>query len=112
MNSTYGLIYINRTYSITTEESAEDGESAENGFIVEDEPITFRELVSLMKDHPIASSSYLMGNQWEWLSSHPVQDYYSGAWTEESLHFSSMNHPRKIKYWRKALRCAGFTINR
>jgi hypothetical protein len=104
------MILISRTFSISTHESAEHGESAANGFIVEDEPITFRELVSLMKDHPIASSSYLMGNQWEWLSAHPVQDFYSGAWTEESLHFSRMNYPRKLKYWRKALQCAGFTL--
>ena len=46
------MILISRTYNITTEESAEHGEHAEDGFIVEDEPVTFRELVSLMREHP------------------------------------------------------------
>jgi hypothetical protein len=104
------MILISRTFSISTYESAEHGESAEDGFIVEDEPVTFRELVTLMREHPRASTSHLMGSQWEWLSAYPVQDFYSGAWTEESLHYSHMNCPKNLKYWRKALRCAGFTL--
>jgi len=37
------MILVHKTFDITADESAEDGEFSENGFIVENEPMTFRE---------------------------------------------------------------------
>ena len=101
------MIIISRTYDIVTPESAEEGESADSGFLTESESVSFRELVSLMESHPIPSNSHPEGSQWEWLSSHPETDYRDCSETTESLHYSRENPPRRLKYWRKAMRAAG-----
>lgn len=101
------MILISRTYEIVTPESAENGDVSESGFLVESESVTFRELVSLMESHPIPSNSHPKGTQWEWLSSYPSQDYRDCSETTESLHYSRENPPRRLKYWRKAMRAAG-----
>lgn len=101
------MIIISRTFEIVTPESAEDGESADSGFLAESESVTFRELVSLMESHPVPSNSHPEGSQWEWLSSYPETNYRDCSETTESLHFSRENPPRRLKYWRKAMRAAG-----
>jgi hypothetical protein len=101
------MILISRTFEVITPESAEEGESAESGFLSEGEAVTFRELVSLMRDHPIPSSSPCAGSQWDWLSSHSETDYRDCSNRTESLHLDRSNHPRTLKYWRKAMIAAG-----
>ena len=101
------MIIVSRTYDIVTPESAESGESADSGFLAESESVTFRELVSLMESHPIPSNSHPEGSQWEWLSSYPSQDFRDCSETTESIHFARENPPRRLKYWRKAMRAAG-----
>ena len=76
----------------------------------QDETVSFRELVDLMRDHPMPSSSHLQGTQWEWLSSEAYQDPYSGEYTEHSIHFSRENPPRNLKYWRAAMIAAGHKV--
>lgn len=106
------MIIISRTFEVVTPESAEDGESAESGFLVESEPVTFRELVSLMECHPNPSSYPPSGDSSEWLSSYPSQDFRDCSETTESLHFSRENPPRRLKYWRKAMLAAGIIRRR
>lgn len=106
------VILISRTFEIITPESAEDGESAESGFLVESEPVTFRELVSLMESHPNPSCYPPSGDSSEWLSSYPSQDFRDCSETTESLHFSRENPPRRAKYWRKAMLAAGIIRRR
>ena len=101
------MIIISRTFDVVTPESAESGESADSGFLAESESVTFRELVSLMESHPIPSNSHPEGSQWEWLSSYPSQDFRDCSETTESIHFARENPPRRLKYWRKAMRAAG-----
>ncbi len=101
------MILISRTFEVVTPESAEYGDVSESGFLVESESVTFRELVSLMESHPIPSNSHPEGSQWEWLSSHPETDYRDASETTESIHFARENPPRRLKYWRKAMRAAG-----
>lgn len=101
------MILISRTFDVVTPESAEEGESAESGFLVESESVTFRELVSLMKSHPNPSCYPARGADYEWLSSYPETDYQDASERTESLHFDRENPPRLIKYWRKAMVCAG-----
>ena len=88
------MILISRTFDVVTPESAEDGESAESGFLVESESVTFRELVSLMKSHPNPSC-------------YPETDYRDASERTESLHFDRENSPRLMKYWRKAMIFSG-----
>jgi len=101
------MIIISRTFFIVTLDSAESGESAESGFLAESESVTFRELVSLMRDHPNPSCWPASGETSEWLSSYPSQDYRDASETTESLHFARENPPRAAKYWRLAMKAAG-----
>jgi len=101
------MILISRTYEIVTPESAEEGEAAESGFLSEGEAVTFRELVSLMREHPNPSCYPARGEAFEWLSSYPEADYRDASETTESLHYARENPARRAKYWRKAMMAAG-----
>jgi hypothetical protein len=101
------MILINKTYSIVTPESAENGEDSDSGFLSQGEKVTFRELVSLMKEFPMPSCSQASGETWEWLTSYPETDFRSGEEKTESLHFSRENSPSLGKYWKKAMQMAG-----
>ena len=105
------MILISRTFEVVTPESAEDGEAAESGFLVEGEAVTFRELISLMRDHPNPSCYPPSGEAYEWLSSYPETDYRDASERTESLHFDRENPPRLTKYWRKAMIAAGIVSN-
>jgi hypothetical protein len=104
------MILISRIFEIVTPESAEFGESDDAGFICQSEPVTFRELVDLMRAHPIASSHPCEGSRYDWLSSHPETNYRDGSNRTESLHFDKSNPRSKDKYWRKAMVIAGIRV--
>ena len=104
------MILISRTFETVTPESAEYGESEDAGFISIAEPVTFRELVSLMRAHPVPSSSPCDGSRWDWLSSYPEEDYRDGSNRTESLHYDNSNPRSKDKYWRKAMVAAGIRV--
>jgi hypothetical protein len=105
------MILINRTYAILTEESVQDGDIAESGFLAKNESVTFRELVGLMESHympssmPIQASGYIT-----WFSSEPDQDFETGDYESTAIHYSRDNPDRKLKYWLKAAKCAGFDV--
>ncbi len=109
-NASNPMILISRTFEIVTPESAEFGESDDAGFICQSEPVTFRELVSLMREHPVPSSSPCAGSRWDWLSSYPEENYRDCSNRTESLHFDKSNPPSRDKYWRKAMRAAGIRV--
>ena len=83
-----------------------DGESTSA-----DVPVSFRELVDLMREHPHPSCSRLRGDAFEWFSADAYQCPYSGEYTEQSLHYSRDNPPRMLKYWRAAMRAAGHRVS-
>ena len=101
------MIKISKTFEVVTEESAQDGEAAERGFVFEERPYTFRELVREMEGFPECSDRPASGRVGEWLTSYAEQDYRTGAYESESIHFCRSNPPRLAKYWRKAMRAAG-----
>lgn len=102
------MILISRTFETVTPESAEDGEVAESGFVSISEPVSFRELVSLMCDHPVPSCYPPRGEAFEWLSTYGEESFRDGYEVRtESLHFGRSNPPRRLKYWRKAMIAAG-----
>lgn len=74
-----------------------------------EERLTFKELVQLMKTYTEASCCPASGNTREWLS-HSTTSYIDGSLTEYSLHYDR-NPARSAKYWRKAMKAAGFIKN-
>ena len=98
------MILIDKTFDEVTPESAEDGDTSDSGFIVENEPMTFRELVNELRGYPFASTARVTGSSYEWASTEPETDYRTGAEYQESIHYSYNNAPRAAKYWRKAMR--------
>jgi hypothetical protein len=101
------MILISKTYEIVTPESAENGDVEDHGFVTENEPVTFRELVDLMQQFPEPSCSPASGDYDEWLSDYGDTDYRTGEHRRESLHYSRQNPGKNDKYWRWAMQAAG-----
>jgi hypothetical protein len=105
------MLLITTCFSTVTPESAEDGEAAESGFLSQDEPTTFRDLVSLLK-HGTPSAWPASGGVNEWVSQDQGEtwEYFElGERTEHTFHFSRSNPARKVKYWALAFKAAGLT---
>jgi hypothetical protein len=103
------MILIDKTFEIVTYESAEEGEAEDSGFSAVNEQVTFRELVDMLRweyIHP--SSSPVQKSTYDWFTSEATQDYCTGEYKSESIHFSNDNQQRKAKYWIKAMACAGY----
>ena len=101
------MLLISKTYCTITSESAENGESAEQGYISENAEYSFRDLVDAMQEYNNPSSMPPCGDIYEWLSNNPETDYHNGEETTECIHFSKDNPSRKHKYWEKAMYSAG-----
>ena len=74
------------------------------------ESMSFRELVELMR-HNDASCSHPTGSVFEWVTTSPYIDPYTGDTTERSIHFAHENPPRKAKYWKWAMKAANIIRN-
>lgn len=101
------MIKIDKTFELVTPESAQEGEVAEHGFLLEGENLSFRELVSLMQAYNNPSSYPASGSIFEWLSAYPEPDYLTGGEFTESIHYSADNPTKNQKYWKKAMLFAG-----
>lgn len=105
---TMAHILINRCYSEITPESVRDGEFSDCGGIEENEPVSFRDLVCLMKQHQLPSSWPTTGERSEWYSSeYEVIDYHTMTQQSTTIHFSRSNPDRMAKYWKFAAKFAG-----
>lgn len=103
------MILIDKTFEIVTEESAESGEVEDAGFSAINERVTFRELVEMMRDSYIHASQFpVIRSTRVWFTSESNQDYRTGEYRSESIHFSESNPAIKAKYWIKAMKCAGY----
>ena len=103
-------LLISKTYTEYTPESVKEGDCSDTGFVFQDGPLSFRELVDTIKrdGFTIPSCYPARGETHEWISNYSeVTDYRTGTEREESLHFSRSNPPRASKYWRKAMQAAG-----
>lgn len=94
-------ILITKTFDVVTPESAEDGETAESGFVYENQPFTFRQLV-----REIESGGFYREGGTRWLTSHAEEDYRTGEVQTEALHFSHANPPRAEKWFWLAVKWA------
>lgn len=102
------MILISKTYEIHTPDSIETGEPEESGFVFQDEPYTFRELLRLIQSEGLTmpSCSPATGDPYEWLSGESEPDYQTGEETIYSLHYSHNNDSRAAKYWKAAFKAA------
>ena len=93
------MLLIDKTYEVVTHESAENGEVEDAGFSAIGEPITFAELVNALK-HEFRHASQSPANRSThiWFTSESEQDYMTGDYRSESIHFSPDNPSRKAKY--------------
>mgnify|MGYP000202671922 FL=1 len=99
------MILIDVTYANWSPADIDHGETVDQGFIFQDEPISFKSLVELMRGYESASNFPVDANCW--LSSFNT-DFKSGVETVHNLHFSYKNKTRYKKYWWMALKAAGF----
>lgn len=95
-------ILISKTFDVVTHESAENGEAAEFGFVYENEPFTFRELV-----REIEVGGFTRNGATTWLDGYAETDYRTGEVTTEALHFSRLNPPHLEKWFWLAVKWAG-----
>jgi len=107
------MILINKTFEryLPHDEGDDVCEPDESGFLAESEPVTFRELVDLLR-YGEPSSWPASGDTREWVthndSNDGTRDYYeTGARESESIFYSRDNPPRNAKWWRLAFRTAG-----
>lgn len=103
------MLLISKTYEIITEESSEQGESAENGFIFEDSEYTVREIAKEIRglfpsQFPIKDIAHV------WFTDYGSQDCETGNVENTALHYSYNNSKNNLKYWRAAILAAGFEI--
>lgn len=102
------MLLIDKTFEIVTEESAESGDVEDAGFSAINERVTFRELVEMMRYSYIHASQFpVIRSTRVWFTSEPEQNYRTGKYLSESIHFSESNPRHKAKYWVRAMKCAG-----
>lgn len=103
------MFLINVTREIITEESAENGEAAEQWMDIENGEWEFRELVRDIK-YLQASQSPITNPETVWFTSYGEMDYRSGEYENYSLHYSRDNPKHNLKHWIRAIKAAGFKI--
>ena len=101
------MILISKTYNTSTPESSENGDFEDSGFVFENEPCTFREVLDYLKNHRDSSCYPLrktdnMKNVW-FSSEFEIEDYATMEEKQTSIHFSSDNKSRALKWWKKAI---------
>ena len=99
------MILINVDYTNWTPDDSDEGGTYDNGCLYQDEPISFRTLVELMRGYDSASSYPADENCW---LSALTTDFKTGIETIHNIHFSAKNKSRYKKYWVMALKVAGF----
>lgn len=99
---------VSRTYSETTPESAEDGDSSDAGFVYEDEPQSFREVVSALREcSEVSQSPVTTGHVWA-STEYTTVDYRTGTDRSESIHVNAINDKAPTAHQMKRLfRAAG-----
>lgn len=107
------MLLVDKTFEIVTNESSEVGDVEDAGFSTIGESLTFSELVSALKHTFIhASQSPASRSSDVWFTTEAQQDFMTGEYSSESIHFSPNNPSRKAKYWIKAMQCAGVKLDK
>ena len=100
-------IYISRTYATISPDSAEFGDYEEQGFIEEQEEVTFHELVEMLRGGE-PSTYPPSGETNEWVTYSNSTDYLTATERFEMVHFHRhQSNPDAPMLWRRAFRFAG-----
>lgn len=103
------MILLSKTYEIITEESAENGEAEETGFVWENSPCEFKEVIDYLRG--AHASQYPVTNvENVWFTHYGEMDYTSGDYENVSFHYSRSNPSKNLKYWKAAILAAGFKV--
>lgn len=103
-------ILVNKYFEVWSEDALEVGETDDKGEVWQDHELSFSELVSEMRNYSEVSSSPPIGSISEWMCNNVHHNYSTGEDTEYSLHYSRNNPARKAKYWKLAMKAAGFPV--
>ena len=96
---------IKATYNIPEDEDYIDDSPIDEDVI--EDVVTFAELVNLMKSYSETSCYPASGSVNEWLT-FSTSSYIDGSMTEYSLHYDRNNAAHNAKYWKRAMKAAGF----
>ena len=102
------MIHYRETYEIVTQESAENGEAEDSGFIHENAEGTFLDMVKLLRGTQPSCWPLSDGENCHyhlWFTSQPGIDYRTGAEETRSYHPATDRDCRyMVKAWRTANR--------
>jgi hypothetical protein len=106
------MLLIHRTYELILphDEDEDVCEPDESGFDSVNEKVSFRDLVGMLRGGECSDSAINddFRSRASWVTHYGEQDYRDGSYRNESIHFSGSNEIRKLRYWNKALRLAGY----
>ena len=100
------MLKLSMTFETVTQESAENGESEENGFVFEACDCTARELARYITHDGFTVPSCSHGVP-RWLSTDPETDYVTGETETRSIHPGT--DAQSQKGWARVLRITGVT---
>jgi hypothetical protein len=102
------MIDVCRTYETWDYEAAEAGETNDRGYVWQNYPHTFRELVELMTEHYHPSCWPMTDHDAGriWFTSDDDENFRTGERTRYSIHLSRPDEPRQARYWLKAWKAA------
>lgn len=103
------MLLLSKTYEIITEESAENGEAEETGFVWENSPCEFKEVIDYLRGAQ-ASQCPITNLENVWFTHYGEMDYLSGEYENVSFHYSRQNPIKNLKYWKSAIIAAGFNV--
>ena len=101
-------LLLSKTYEEWDESALEAGDTDSRGFEWEDSPHTVREAAQLLKGRT-PSQSPIVDPARCWFSDSDT-DWRTGDETVTAVHFAHANRPHALRYWRAAIRAAGFTL--
>ena len=100
------MLKLSMTFETVTQESAENGESEENGFVFEACDCTASELARYITHDGFSVPSCSQGVP-RWLSTDPETDYMTGDTETRSIHPGTDKQSQKV--WARVLRITGVT---
>lgn len=99
------MLKISKTYEVVTEESAEQGDFEETGFVFKDQPCGFRELIETIEHGGFCHSDSSHGVP-RWLYTESEVNYRTGEYTSYALH--PARDKQSMRYWDKAMAFLGY----
>ena len=98
------MLRLSMTFEAVTDESAENGDTEETGFVFENVPHTARELARYITRHGFTEPSNSHGTP-PWLTCYGEADYITGVTENRSIHPGRDSQSQKV--WAKVLKICG-----